>query len=197
MVAECCGWKWNSATAVWYNVDMMTLFWIAQALGAVAVIIQVVTYQRNNRTDILLGVMSAQILFVVHFILLGGYTGAAVNAIGATRNLIFAKSKKIIKSSLLLWVFLVLQLTVTVLTWQGLLSCLALLGAWLSTIAFWQSNPRNIRRLIIFMPLCWFVYNLFISSYVGMASNMFVFVSTLIAIYRFDLSPKEAREKIL
>ena len=176
---------------------MMTLFWIAQALGVVAVIIQVVTYQRNNRKDILLGVMSAQILFVVHFIMLGGYTGAAVNTIGALRNLIFAKSKKIIKSTLLLWVFLLIQLAVALLTWQGLLSVLALFGSWFSTLAFWQSNPRNIRRLIIFMPLCWLAYNFFISSYVGMASNIFVFVSTLIAIYRFDFAPKEAREKIL
>jgi len=176
---------------------MMNLFWIAQVLGAIAVVIQVVTYQRNNRKDILFGVMSAQILFVVSFIMLGGYTGAAVNIIGATRNLIFAKSKKIVKSSLSLWVFLLLQLAVTVVTWHGPLSCLALLGGWFSTLAFWQSSPRNIRRLIIFMPLCWLAYNFFISSYVGMVSNLFVLISTLIAMYRFDFAPKGEREKIL
>jgi sterol desaturase/sphingolipid hydroxylase (fatty acid hydroxylase superfamily) len=170
---------------------------MAQILGAVAVLIQVLTYQRNNRKDILFGVMSAQILFVVHFILLGGYTGAAVNAIGATRNLIFAKSKKIIKSSALLGVFLAVQLAVTILTWQGPISILALIGSWLSTLAFWQSDPRSIRRLIVFMPLFWLAYNFFIFSYVGMVSNMFVLISTLIAMYRFDFKSEKAREKIL
>lgn len=165
----------------------MSLFWLAQLLGGIAVLIQVATYQRNVRNHILLGVMSAQILFVVHFILLGGYTGAAVNAIGATRNLLFAKAKRLKKTHGLLWTFLLVQLLVSVLTWSGPISILALLGAWFSTLAYWQDEPRMIRRIIIFMPLVWLGYNFAIKSYVGMAANLFVFASTAIAIYRFDI----------
>lgn len=165
----------------------MTLFWLAQILGGIAVLIQVATYQRNVRNHILLGVMTAQILFVVHFVLLGGYTGAAVNVVGASRNLIFAKVKNLTRSNSLLWTFLVIQLGVAALTWHGPLSVLALMGAWFSTLAFWQDEPRVIRRFIIFMPLCWLAYNFALHSYVGMASNLFVLASTAVAVYRFDL----------
>lgn len=163
-----------------------------QVIGFVAILVQVIAWQYNKRSKITYATILAQIIFVLHFILLGAAVAAAVNVVGIARNVSYMKYKN--KKIHILLIFIALQLLMAGIFWQGPISVLALFGGVLSTIAFWQTKPVQMRKVIIFMPVLWLGYNIYFMSLPGIISNVGVFVSTCLAIMRYDIKRNNTRE---
>ena len=62
---------------------------IAQGIGMVALIFAIFSFKNNKRNLILLFLGTAQVIFILHFALLGVWTAAAMNIVGATRTFFF------------------------------------------------------------------------------------------------------------
>lgn len=144
----------------------------------------------------LLLVISASLLWSVHFLLLGAVTGAAMNLLTAGRSYVYYKLRPAQRHFLIPWAFVVVLVVVTAWTWQGMTSLLPLIGSVSGVIAFWLKNPKYIRRVGFTSSPPWLIYNILSGSYPGMVVEVLLMVSNLIGQYRFDLH-HTSRRKLL
>ena len=166
------------------------MFYIAQAIGIIALIIAILSFQQNTQKRIVTYQMVSSVFFAVHFFLLGAYAGAALNFIGIFRAMLFRqKEKKWASNMVWLWLFSALFILAGVLSWKNIYSLLPILGMLLTTVGFWIENPRYVRIVTAPSSPLWFWYNLVNQSYPGMLTECFVFGSILIAAFRFDIFP--------
>jgi hypothetical protein len=134
--------------------------------------------------------MSAAILYTLHFFLLGAFTGAAMNLIGASRLYVFSKVRPNRQNDWILFSFMILAVVATAFTWQGPISIFAMAGSICGGIAFWHDKPKSIRRWMLVVPPLWFTYAAFVGSYPGMFIEAFIFGSNLVGQYKFDVKKK-------
>ena len=163
---------------------------IAQSIGFIALVFIVLSFQKNKRSRILLFLIFAQISFVVHFGFLGAWTAVAMNAISATRTYIFnqKESKSWANNRIWFYLFLALFWIAGILVWEGYYSLFPILAMTAETIGLWMEKTKHIRILSLIPRPLWFTYNFIVGSYAGMITEVFVFSSIIIGIFRFDVS---------
>lgn len=162
--------------------------YFAQAIGFVGMLFAFISFQRNNNKGILFFQIMATTAFIFHFLLLGAYTGAMMNLLGALRNIVFFyKEKKWASKRYWLYLFNVLYIVCGIMTWKGLYSLLPMVAMVVSTIGLWLNNPRHTRFLVFPSSPCWLVYNIITNSIAGIFTEIFVLCSLTIGIIRFDI----------
>lgn len=170
---------------------------IGQSIGFIALIISIFIFQKNKRTTMLYILMTSSFLFMVHYLLLGAVTGAAMNLISTIRNYIFSKKDKCswANSSLWLYFFIGVFIISGLITWEGYISILPIIGMISGSISFWISDPRKIRLVALIAPPLWFTYNFLSHSYSGMIAEILNVTSITIGIIRFDIMKKDEELK--
>lgn len=164
---------------------------IVQGIGFIAFLLVVVSFQLNNRKQILTLLFLVTVLFTIHFALLGAWVGSAMNLIAAIRNFFFIHNeKKWARSKLWLYVFITLFWIAGILTFKSPLSILPIIAMTIDSFVVWSSKTKTIRFGILIPRPLWFIYNYSVSSYPGMFVEVFVTLSILIGIFRFDIPKK-------
>ena len=163
-------------------------FWLIQLIGLVGSVISFTSLQSGSRTKILSLQILCCVLWVVHYALLGAYTGVLINILGLGRAVVCAfNDRPWAKNPLWLAFFLVCYAVSPLLTWNGPY-CLLLGGAMmLTTVALWTHNMRLTRLLYLFNSPLVLVYNLIAQSYSSAAIEVVAFLSFLLAVWRFDI----------
>jgi hypothetical protein len=159
---------------------------IAQLIGFVAVCCTFTLYQFNNRRQMLVISLCGAMLYALSFGLLGARTGLTMNLLSAVRVLVFSRYDSTQRPVWVMYTFIILFIGGGLISWQGWYSILPIIGMVSSTVAFWQLKPVHIRRLSLISPPCWFIYNLIVGSYAGMAAEVVNISSNLSAMWRFD-----------
>ena len=91
-----------------------------QIIGFIGALLAIISFQSNRHGVIMALKTASETVFAVQLMLLGAYTGVAMNIIGSVRNLIFAALVKKGKSTTpWIIVFSVLTVVFGVLTWAG------------------------------------------------------------------------------
>ena len=138
----------------------------------------------------------ASSLYAIQYVLLGAFTGAAMNVIGGARGYAYYRVAPSKKHRWMLLSFMGLAVAGALVTWQGPVSLLALLGSISGTFSIWHKNPTYIRRWALLAPPLWFSYNLISGSYPGMISEVIMLFSNLLGEYRFDFKhPAHAKRR--
>ena len=159
-----------------------------QLIGVLGVIASVISFQCKKHRSILFFRTLNESIFTVQYILLGAYTGMAMNVIGMIRNVIFSEQVKRGKSTRLsISVFCAIFLGAGILTWEGPKSILLILAKFISTAAYGNKNLLVVRLLVLFTSSSWMVYNLFVGSYAGMLCEVLTLISILISLWRYHL----------
>lgn len=161
-----------------------------QTLGSIALVFSLLVFQVNSKRRMLFLHSGSSLFYAVHFFLLGGYSGAVVNFVNAIRNTTFFSLRHKKRSLFLPILFIVLYMSVVVLTWKDIYSILPLIGAVFGTLAFWQKNPRMIRIFSLLVAPPWFIYATLVGSVPMMISESIMFLSDLIGLIRYDYHPK-------
>ena len=65
------------------------LYFIGQGLGVIAVILGFVNYQVKTREQVLLVNIATTLCFVLHYMLIGAFSGMAMNLVGFVRGIVF------------------------------------------------------------------------------------------------------------
>lgn len=165
---------------------------IAQIIGFGGTAVTFLAYQQKKRKGILLLTVLSCTLFMIHYILLGAYTGAVMNLIGALRSVVFVNNdKKWAKSKVWLVVFIVVNVVCCIVTWDKWYSVLPLAGMILSTVSLWMKNETKIRIITFPSSPCWLVYNALCHSIAGVITECFIMSSIIIAIIRYDILKKD------
>ena len=166
---------------------------IAQVVGIVAVVIFLLSYQQKKRKNIILWNATSRILYIVQYILLGAFEGAALDVLGTVSSVAAQnKDKKIIKKHLAIWVtamnLFIIAIGLTL--YENVFSLFPIAGVVLHTSAFWISNERTIRIVSFLGSPFWLVYNLVSRAYGSVIGDVLSMVSIATAMYRYDIKGK-------
>ncbi len=161
---------------------------IAQLIGFMGTITYFLVFQMKKRKSILGLNILAGAIFVLHFFLIGAYTGAAMNIVCSLRCVIYYyDDKKWARSKVWLGVFILASIVLGVYTWSDAYSVLPLISMILTSISFWLKRERNIRLLTLPSPPCWMLYNIHNGSISGFLTDTVIFISLLISLFRYDI----------
>lgn len=171
----------------------MTLFEIiAQGVGVLGIIASIISFQCKKHKPLMVFRTLNETLFAVQYIMLGAYTGAAMNIVGSIRNVIFAKQVEKGKSTKKTGVFFSIAFVLFCLaTWSGIKSVLIAFAKVISTFAYGNKNTAFVRCMILLTSSMWLVYNLLVKSYAGCLCELFTLCSIIVGIIRFDLLKKK------
>lgn len=168
------------------------MYILAQIVGIIAGALCILSFQQNKHKNIIALQLSGGIAFTIHFILLGAYTGAAMNLIDILRSIVFInRGKK--WADHIWWVFVFSGLCVLscILTWIGPLSLLPMGAMILTTISFYLQSPKLVRRVALPASPLWIIYNIATKSLGGIITEAFNICSIIIAMFRHDFKSKE------
>ena len=170
------------------------LFTIGQVIGFIAFIISLIAYHRKKKNKILGNMVISNILNLVHYLLLGAYSGCITKVMAIIRDLfIIAKEKnKKLSSYWFLMLFILVYIVCAVFTYKGILSVFPILAAIIYIVPIWNGNEKTIKKTAFFCYFLWLVYNIFVFSIAGIVSNVVSIISTFIAIINEN---KKVREK--
>ncbi len=161
---------------------------VGQCVGAVAMALIFASYQQKQRKRLLILQIFSGLLFTAHFLLLGAYTGAGMNALGVLRCVVYANSdKKWASSPVWLALFIAAFAAAGAFTWQSALSLLPIAAMITSTVGLWLKKERLLRLVTLPSSPMWMIYNIFQHSIAGVITEVFVTTSMIIAIIRYDL----------
>ena len=128
-------------------------------------------------------------LLVVSNLVLGGYTGAAINAVGIVRNILCFYNKFGIKEKIFITILsVVLTVAFNNLGVIGYLPLIAIVVyTWLITI----KDVVKFKLLIIFTLVLWAIYDFTVRSYTACAFDLFSIVTTVISIISIKNKPEK------
>ena len=160
-------------------------WFIGQILGILAIILGFITYQVKSQSRLLLIQSSVAFVFSVHYLLLGAYSGMAMNIVAVMRNFAYDyRVKKGIESKSIPIFFVSLQALMCALTWEAWYSVFILFGLCINSYCMSFKSSQNIRKSILVTCPMVFTYNVFAGSIGGSVFEAVAFTSGLIGIIR-------------
>ncbi|OGE32841.1 hypothetical protein A3C59_04430 [Candidatus Daviesbacteria bacterium RIFCSPHIGHO2_02_FULL_36_13] len=169
---------------------------VIQGIGFVALLFVIFSFQKNKRLALLSFMLIGLLLFVVHYSLLGAWIGALMNLIEAGMVFVAFKKETRLWAQQKFWPYLFISLFIIAgaVTSKSWVDSFPVLAQIFGTIAVWQTNPRAIRFIMLAPRPLWFIYNLIVGSYAGMATEIFIFLSVVTGIVRFDILGKPKKQ---
>ena len=159
---------------------------IGQALGILATIITVISYQMNTKRSLLLVQTAATTCTCLAYLFLGAASGFALNVVCIIRNIVFYFQKDSGKVHTISSVLLAAAMVVLgALSWQGPVSLLIIIALAANTIFMSFGNPQLLRKSILGTSSMILVYNIFVFSLGGIANEGLSIVSSVVGILRF------------
>jgi len=162
---------------------------IGNIIALIASIIMVYSGFLKQKKTILFTQTIQISLSVLSNIVLGGITGAIINALSCIRNILCYKDKLDLKAKIIL-IFLATTLAL-------MFNNLGVIGLFpvISTITYILfMNIKDIVKfkcLIIFTMLMWLIYDLFIKSYTSAIFDFMNIVANIISIIQIELKNKK------
>lgn len=159
---------------------------IGQALGILATVITVISYQMNTKRSLLLVQTTATACTCLAYLFLGAASGFTLNIVCIIRNIVFYFQKDTGKvhtvSALVLAAAMV---AVGALSWQGPVSLLIIAALAANTVFMSFGNPQLLRQSVLGTSSMILLYNIFVFSIGGIANEGLSIVSSAVGIVRF------------
>lgn len=161
---------------------------LINVLGIVGILASIIGFQTRKHQQLMVCRTTNEMAFGIQYILLGAYTGAAMNFIGCLRNILFSRLVKKNRSTIPLRItFSLLFCAFAYLTRDGIKSALIALAKVISTVAYGTANLFFARVTILVSSTIWLIYNLFVRSYAGAFNEVMTIASIIIGILRIDI----------
>ena len=162
-------------------------FIIAQIIGILALIILMLSFQKNEKKLLLKYQTISSFLYSIQYAFLGGYTGSLMNITSMARNFVFNKYNN--KKVPIYWliIIVILMIIFSLITYIGVISLLPMFAVVLYSIAVWYGNLKLIRCTEVISCTLFIVYNIRVLAITGLIATIIELISALIAIYRFDI----------
>jgi len=174
---------------------------LAQGIGIVAMIFNILSYQRKSAKGVIAFQLFGGAFFAVSFMMLGAYSGGILNIVAAIRAILFLKKDKF-KTDRLFWLPIffgvyLLSYAATFLLFHKeptpfnfFIECLPVIGMVATTLAFRYQDAKIIRRFSLISSCSWLVYNIVALSIGAICCEALSIVSIFIGMLRFDIGKK-------
>lgn len=158
-------------------------FLISQALVAIAICFDLLSFQFKERTHIIACLIISCILISCHFAVLGHWTATGLGFLATLRFLasLFTTSKKV------MGLFMCASVAVAIFSFSGILSVLSCLGSLFGTAATFCKNDKRLRQILLVGTSLWLVHNVLAESPTAVLMEALFITSNLVGYYRFYL----------
>lgn len=175
-----------------------------QVIGIAAMAMALLSFQQRTQKNIMRLQMAANVLFIIHYFLLGALIGGCMNAISLIRAGVYAQrqDKKWAASPVWIPIFIGAAAAMYVLAFccfgiewnvkNALVELLPVLGMVATTFAFRMEEAKWVRRLSLLNSPVWLAYNAINRSLGGFLTEAFTLISILVGYLRLD---RERRAK--
>ena len=170
---------------------------IPQIVGFAAVAMFLLSYQQKKRARIIVINVTARVLYILQYLLLGAFEGAVLDVLGVIVSIVVGKKNTpFIKKHLRLFFILSNLLIIAggLLLYQDVYSLLPIVGVLLQTGALWADDERRIRRLSLLSTPFWFLYNFISHAYGSSVGDVLTAASILIAMFKYREKKEKAAE---
>lgn len=165
---------------------------IREIIGAVAIATSVLIYQQKDRRRLLLCKGVTDVLWIGHYLMLGGYTGAAVTGISLVRGIVLYNAKT--KNRFILLCFMAASVICTAITWNDAYSLFPAAASLTSVFSFWLGIPKISRIMSFPISACMLTYGVHNGSVTVMINEILVMLSSALGLLFVDRNRK-ATEK--
>ena len=168
---------------------------VTQAIGFVAAGLEIGSFQCKSSRKLIFVQLCANIAFLIHMLMLGGYSGCINLLISCLRNFVLSSNGAWARWKGWLWMLVGANLLGTALTWDGLASILPCIGVMAVTVSCWTRNGKKIRiaSSCISSP-SWLIYDIYTGSYYGIITEVFVLCSVGISVFRYGWKALDVAE---
>ena len=175
---------------------------IYQAIGIVAMLFMVASFQLKTSRAIIFTQIFASLFFCVHFYFLGSMMGAFLNFVAMIRAYVYSHKEKFNSNHLGWLIFFILIYiggyiaTFTLLGKEPtvknlILEMLPVIGMTAGTIGFRMPKASSVRSLSLVNAPAWLLYNILSSGSIGGAiSDSLSTISLIVAKIRLDWKKK-------
>lgn len=164
---------------------MLSNFLISQILIAIAICVDIFSFQFKARNKILVCLVISTVLISCHFMLLGHWTAALLGLISVARYL----SGMFTTSNRIMWLFLIIILVTTISSFEGLLSILGGVGTSFTTIAAFRKDDKRLRQLMFIGTMIWIIHNYLAGSPGAVLMETLFMISNLVGYFRYYIKP--------
>lgn len=175
----------------------MIMFWIGQAIGVIAMVESFFIFQVTDRKKMVALKLVDDVLWVTHFILIGGYTAALTTGIAVFREIVFYFKGNKKWASSIFWAFLfsLAFAACAPLTWTNIFSLFPATASIVSTWVFWVNKTEAAKIIQLPSALCMLVYSIVYSSYSGALTQLITVVSIALFFTRYLINKKKSNHK--
>lgn len=176
---------------------------IAQAVGIVAMLFNVLSYQQKSSKGVIVMQLFGGALFTVSYFMLGAMVGALLNLLAVLRAVVYSNKEKfradhkgwIYLFTLLFGLSFVLTFTVfgkPFTLGAALLEFLPVFAMFVVTIGFYVNKAAFIRKMALISCPCWLIYNIFNLAVGAMICDGISLVSAVVGIIRLDIKKERS-----
>ena len=167
-------------------------FVIANIIAFVAVAVTFISYQVNSQKKLLVIQIIATVISAISFMVLGAWTGFAMNCVAILRNVAYYnKDKKPFDSKLVPYVFAVIMIGFGIATWTEWYCVLSVAGLVINTVALSSPSAQLIRGSILVTSPMVLLYDLLAGNIVEAVKELIAIISAVIGIVRYRKDKKQ------
>ena len=158
---------------------------ISQFIGFASFFVSIFAYHKSKKEKILGNMVISNILNLIHYLLLGAYTGCITKGLAIFRDsfIIMKDRNKKYNKSIYLYIFIIVYIIVSIFTYKNIWSLFPLIAAIIYLIPIWNGDQKFVKQTALLCYFLWLSYNIFVVSIAGIISNIISIISTGIAVY--------------
>ena len=160
-------------------------------VGFLAVASYLICFQLKSGKQIIACRIFSSLMYVLQYVLLFAFVGAAMDAAALFTNYIaYKKDTKIVsKYKIPILIFTNLSIiAVGLLLYENIFSLLPIAGVIFESSSSWMKREKMIRIVSLFAVPCWLIYNLVCGAYASAVGSVLAFISIISALIRYRKS---------
>lgn len=176
---------------------MNKMYITSQIVAFVAFILSLIAYHRKEKKKIFQTMMIGNILDIIHYFLLGAYSGCITKVMALIRNeiIILKEKKNRLNNKIVLIIIIIAYIVSGILTYKNIYSILPILAAIIYLFFVWNGNELQVKIAAFGCYFLWLAYNICVLSVVGILSNCVAIVSTFFAMKNEKIEAERAYNK--
>ena len=172
---------------------------IALIVGLCAVALCLLCYQFRNRKAIIACNVMSRVLYVLQYVLLGAFEGAAMDLSAIPASMLAARKHKpfVAKYKISLWLAgNIAVVVIGLIFWKNLVSLLPIIGVLFEINALWMTKEKHIRLVSLASVPFWMSYNMLCGAWGSVIGNVLMIVSIGTAMYRHDRPNAKKEDRV-
>ena len=154
-------------------------------IGFIAIGLFFLSYQVSDKKKLIVIQTAATATMCLQYLLIGAYSGFALNIVCIIRNILFChRDKRLLSGKWMPFAMAVVMAAVSALSWEGYHSIIIVAGLMINTVCMAFCDAQGLRKSILVTCPMVIVYNVIERSYSGIISESVSLCSAIIGIIR-------------